>query len=203
MSIGKRLKALRKNKKMKQDTLANTIGINRATISMYERDKRTPSPEILKKYSDIFDVSIDYIMGKSLNFKESKDYVRINIYANNHDGIPVEKPENIEYTQDLSFSDGYSPDKKYIGIKVKDDYMYPKYIENDTIIIEKTDYYENGKDVAVCVNNNIELRNLYYDKHSIILKPFNPEYPPKKYSFKNENNIINIIGVVVELRRKI
>ncbi|MCI7239642.1 MAG: helix-turn-helix transcriptional regulator [Anaerococcus sp.] len=38
--------------------MASKLDINRATISMYERDKRVPSTEILKKYSDIFDVYI-------------------------------------------------------------------------------------------------------------------------------------------------
>ncbi|MDD7045253.1 MAG: helix-turn-helix transcriptional regulator [Peptoniphilaceae bacterium] len=49
---------MRESNEFKQESLALKLDINRATISMYERDKRVPSTEILKKYSDIFDVYI-------------------------------------------------------------------------------------------------------------------------------------------------
>ncbi|MDY2919083.1 MAG: helix-turn-helix transcriptional regulator [Anaerococcus sp.] len=49
---------MRESNEIKKESLASKLDINRATISMYERDKRVPSTEILKKYSDIFDVYI-------------------------------------------------------------------------------------------------------------------------------------------------
>ena len=62
-SIGKRLKALREDNKLRQADLAREFHIsNPNTISMYERDQRLPSIRTIEMYSDKFNVSIDWII---------------------------------------------------------------------------------------------------------------------------------------------
>lgn len=204
MSIGSRLKNIRESEEIKQESLASKLGINRATISMYERDKRVPSPEILKKYSDIFNVSIDYLLENNSN-NVNKDYVTVNVYGEVPAGIPIEAIEDITDTEDLSFNSGYSPNKNYIGIKVIGDSMYPKYIEGDTIIVEVTPDCESGQDAVVYVNGyNATLKTVYHnDDGSITLKPYNPQYPPKTFGRNPDDPEIKILGVVKEIRRSI
>ena len=65
MTMGERIKALRKEYGMTQLALANALGITKGTVSTWENNSRTPGFETLSKLSDIFQRSIENIMGKS------------------------------------------------------------------------------------------------------------------------------------------
>ena len=67
MSFGKRLSSLRKEKGLTQNNLADLLGVSRGTIGMYEIDKRDPDTSTLEKLSNIFNVSIDFLLGKTDN----------------------------------------------------------------------------------------------------------------------------------------
>lgn len=202
MSVGVRLKHLRETENMKQETLAQKLGVQRATISMYERDKRTPSPEVLKKYAQIFNVTLDYILNHK-SITKGKDYTTINVYGLVPAGIPLEAIEDIIDTKDISYSDGYSPYEEYMGLRVDGDTMYPKYLDGDTIIIEISPDCESGEDCVVYVNGyDAALKTVIKnDNGTITLKPINTSYPPKTYDPKETK--ITILGKVKELRRKI
>lgn len=60
--FGNRLKELRKDKKLTQFEISKLLNISQITYSQYERNKREPSIETLIKLSDIFKVSLDYLM---------------------------------------------------------------------------------------------------------------------------------------------
>lgn len=59
---GNKLKKLRENQGLLQKELADKIGISLSSISMYERGERQPDNETLKKISQYFNVSIDYLL---------------------------------------------------------------------------------------------------------------------------------------------
>jgi len=65
MDFSTRLTALRKQKKLLQADLANKIGIARATYGAYEQGTRQPDFETLEKIADYFDVSTDYLLGRT------------------------------------------------------------------------------------------------------------------------------------------
>lgn len=60
-----RLKLLRKKYGYTQVSLAETLGVSKGTVAMWETGKRTPDFETLIRLSDLFDVRTDYILGKS------------------------------------------------------------------------------------------------------------------------------------------
>lgn len=60
-----RIKILREELNMTQQELADKLDGAKSTVAMYEKGDRKPSMEILIKLSDIFNCSIDYILGKS------------------------------------------------------------------------------------------------------------------------------------------
>ena len=60
-----RIKSLREEYGMTQQELADKIDGAKSTIAMYEKGDRKPSMEVLIKLSEIFDCSIDYLLGKS------------------------------------------------------------------------------------------------------------------------------------------
>lgn len=60
-----RIKMLRENLGMTQQDLADKIEGAKSSVAMYEKGDRKPSLEVLVKLSEIFNCSIDYLLGKS------------------------------------------------------------------------------------------------------------------------------------------
>ncbi len=52
---------------MTQVKLAEMLGVSKGTVAMWETGQRKPNYEMLEKLSDIFDRTIDYIIGHSDN----------------------------------------------------------------------------------------------------------------------------------------
>ena len=67
-----RLKSLRKKYGYTQVSLAETLGVSKGTVAMWETGKRTPDFETLIRLSDLFDVRTDYILGKSNDSSSAK-----------------------------------------------------------------------------------------------------------------------------------
>lgn len=63
--FGRKLKELRLEKKINQAELGEIIGISPSTVGMYERDQRFPDKDILGKIADYFEVSVDYLLGRT------------------------------------------------------------------------------------------------------------------------------------------
>lgn len=68
-----RIKLLREELNMTQQELADKLDGAKSTVAMYEKGDRKPSMEVLLKLSEIFDCSIDYILGKS-TIRNPEDY---------------------------------------------------------------------------------------------------------------------------------
>lgn len=62
-SLGKRLRQLRQNNRLRQDQVASLVGVNKNTMCSYENDVRQPSYEILVRLATIYRVSTDYLLG--------------------------------------------------------------------------------------------------------------------------------------------
>ncbi|MCD7824168.1 MAG: helix-turn-helix domain-containing protein [Oscillospiraceae bacterium] len=63
--IAQRMKKLRKDKDVTQSQVCDTTGINRINYSGYENEKATPNAETLVRIADYFEVSVDYLMGRT------------------------------------------------------------------------------------------------------------------------------------------
>lgn len=66
------LKELRVNEGLTQQQLGESVGVSGSTIRMMELGKRKGSIEILRSLADFFNVSIDYLEGRT-QFKNSAD----------------------------------------------------------------------------------------------------------------------------------
>jgi len=64
--IGNKITELRKQKGWSQSELANQIDASREAIGKYERNEAVPSVETAKNIADVFDVSLDYLVGDAL-----------------------------------------------------------------------------------------------------------------------------------------
>lgn len=62
MSLGSKIKQLRKQAGMTQSELAGRLGISPSAVGMYEQDRREPDSRILSKLCGIFGVSGDFFI---------------------------------------------------------------------------------------------------------------------------------------------
>ena len=62
MDFGNKLKELRMQNGLTQQQLATQLGVTKSVISFYERQERTPSPEVLRKMAAIFRVCSDFLL---------------------------------------------------------------------------------------------------------------------------------------------
>ena len=73
-----RIRDLREDRDMRQSDLAKATGIDQRTISNYETGKTSPDAESLIALADFFDVTIDYLLGRSnYNFSSEKKKTKL------------------------------------------------------------------------------------------------------------------------------
>jgi transcriptional regulator with XRE-family HTH domain len=63
--FGERIRQLRKQRGITQQTLANILGITKTMISAYENGVRKPSYENLMELALFFDISMDWMFGNT------------------------------------------------------------------------------------------------------------------------------------------
>ncbi len=65
MNLGERMKELRKERKMRQEDIAVELDIAIMTYYRYEQGRREPTASVLCRMADYYDVSVDYLLGRS------------------------------------------------------------------------------------------------------------------------------------------
>ena len=66
-TFGERLHTLRKEQNITADSLADSIGVKRRIIFLYEKDEAKPSYDVLLTLSNYFSVSLDFLTGRTDN----------------------------------------------------------------------------------------------------------------------------------------
>ena len=70
MSLGSNIHALRVERRLPQKSVAKYLNVSVSTVSNYEVNRHTPDVDTLSKLADLYDVSVDYIIGRT-TFKGS------------------------------------------------------------------------------------------------------------------------------------
>ncbi|MBF4693971.1 helix-turn-helix domain-containing protein [Fusibacter ferrireducens] len=76
--LGTRLRELRNEKNLTQNEISQLLKIPRGTNAHYELDKRQPDNDTLKSLADFFDVSLDYLLGRTDIKKYTEDILAFN-----------------------------------------------------------------------------------------------------------------------------
>lgn len=207
MTVGERIKHYREKNDLTQDELASRINTTKQTIYKYENNIITNIPsDKIEKISAIFKISPVTLMGwenepPNVEPIHMGKTIRIPVYGRIPAGIPIEAIEDIEDYIDV---DAKLAKDDIMALKVVGNSMYPKYIDGDYVIIRRQPDCESGQDCAVRVNDcDVTLKKVIKQTDGIMLQPINPEYEPKKYDYMDEFNPVYIMGIVIELRRKI
>ena len=63
--VAKRMRSLRESASLSQAKIAAMIGVTQTSINRYENGQASPPLETLLWYADFFDVSMDYLFGRT------------------------------------------------------------------------------------------------------------------------------------------
>ena len=75
MTNGERIKYLREKNGLTQKDIATRLGVEPAAISKYELNMREPNIEAIKKLAILFNVSIDYLLGRTPDVFIDESYI--------------------------------------------------------------------------------------------------------------------------------
>lgn len=201
--IMNRLKELRlKNGYPTQGALAAKLFVNQTAVSQWERGVTTPSPPILLKLSQMYNVSVDYLLGKESEITPHKKGERIPVYAAVAAGIPIEAIEDIVDSEEIDAALAATGD--FFGLRIKGDSMEPRMREGDVVIVRKQDDADTGDIAIILVNGNeATVKKIKKEPSGISLIPNNPAHDIQYYSAADIASLpVRIIGKVVELRAK-
>ena len=174
--VGERIKKLRKEIELTQEELSIRLGLNnKSSISQYEKGDIVPSDDVKLKMCELFNCSLDYLMGNTNTRKQSDKLFLVPILGKITAGQPILADEYLE---------GYLPvDPNIYGMRTPDDYFYLKVsgesmnlkIHNgDYALVHKQDYAEDGDIVVAIVNGDDEATLKRYKKISneiVMLEP--------------------------------
>ena len=90
-----RLKMLRNEKEMSGSELGAIFGVTKVGIHGWESGKRNPSLDMLMSIADYFEVSLDYLMGKT-------DYRQGKVFTDTVDGKKVKIETDMRYPDKMS-----------------------------------------------------------------------------------------------------
>lgn len=198
------IKILRKKHSITMKRLAEIIGVSEGAVSQYENGKRQPDYDTLKRIADYFNVSIDYLLGRTSSMEADRKPkgVRIPVLGNVAAGIPIDAIEDILDYEEIS--EDMASRGQYFGLKIKGSSMEPRIKEGDVVIVREQPEVESGEVAIVLVNGDTATcKKVVINEGGLTLIPFNPTYEPQFYSAEQVANLpVRIIGKVVELRGK-
>ncbi len=198
-----RIKKLREEFHMTQQELADKLNGAKSTVAMYENETRKPSMEVLIKLSEIFNCSIDYLLGKSdIKNPDLKDKLfLIPIVGKVAAGKPIFANENIEgYLPIDPLMYNLTSPNGFFFLQIQGESMN-KLIKNGSFaLIKKQDYAENGDVIVAIVNGDDEATVKRYkqlNEQFIMLEPVSEDSSFQPITIDLKNTKFSIIGKVI------
>lgn len=194
------MKRLRIERGITQEQLASLLKVSRSTIGMYETGSREPDFETCEAIADIFNVDMDYLMGRSNverkhpitppttvppGFEPLPRMVKKPLIGDIACGEPITAEQNVADYVDV-------PETVHCDfcLRCHGDSMVDAGIQdNDVVYIRVQPQVEDGEIAAVRIGGEATLKRVYYDGQSLTLMPANSSYRPKTYSGPELENI--------------
>lgn len=193
-NFGSILKDLRTSRGITQGELATMLEASRSTVGMYETGGREPDFETMEAIADIFNVDMDYLMGRSQverkhpispprkeippGFQPLPEMAQVPLIGSIACGTPITAEQNI---------------KSYIGVpaawradfalECHGDSMAPTICDGDVVCIRSQPEVEQGQIAAVRIGEEATLKHCYYQNGVVQLIADNPAVcPPMVYT---------------------
>lgn len=204
-----RFRQLRNQKGLSQMELSKLLKISKSSVNMYERGEREPGLETLELIADIFNVDMDYLLGKSdcpnrsasifsscsdlpKNIIPLPEMRRIPLLGSIACGAPILAEEHIEDYVDIPKNI-----RADFALTCKGDSMInARIFDGDTVYIRQQPSVENGEIAAVLIDGDATLKRVRLYEDHVSLEPENPMYKPFVYWGADMNNV-HILGKAI------
>lgn len=212
-TLGTRLKALRKTKKVTQQQVADAIGVSKTSVIYWEKDENLPKHDSLMALASTLGVTSDYL----LNGK--------NASIDNNVGVPFPLTGRlvpvISWVQagawtsvdsvpaGTQFDEWLPPNPKCgkngYGLTVVGESMLPDFRPADKIYVNpdfQTNDLKTGDLVIVSCEGDLEatFKKLIVESGNMYLQPLNPDWPEKTIPLVDG---CKLVGKVVGLYRDV
>jgi repressor LexA len=204
-----RLKELRKERKISQQKLADHLDVARSTVAMWEVGPNQPDSEMLLRIADYFDVTVDYLLGRSDAAAENSQTIpgffpvtkkKFPVLGKVACGEPIFADEDRETW--ITASGDIDAD---FCLVAQGDSMSGAHIEDgDIVFIKQMDVVENGYIAVVLIGDEATIKYIDYrpETSTLILTPANPAFRTQVYQGP-ELETIRVIGMAVTLQKSL
>ena len=192
-----RIEKLRKAKGFPATKVAEDLGMKYRTYYNYEKGLREPNSEVLITIAQYFDVSLDYLIGRSdvpdvPNIVPMPNMKKVPLVGDIACGEPILAEENIETYLNMPENLNGA-----FALRCKGDSMINARIFNgDIVFIRSQPEVENGEIAAVLIGDEATLKRVYYHENRIELRAENPTFPALNYEGENLSEV-RILGKAV------
>ena len=203
--LGNKIKTLRNELNISQEELAKKINVSPSTIAMYETNRRQPNYDVLLKLSNIFECSMDYLLGNSDKRNSNKTmvsspFINIPVIGKIAAGKPILAQENIEGILPVDPKlFGITNAEEYFYLRVSGNSMNQKIKNGDFALIHKQNYAESGDIIVAIVNGDDEATIKKYKKINDSLIALEPQSDDSSYEtiYIDKNTRFQIIGKAI------
>ncbi|ROY68747.1 LexA family transcriptional regulator [Enterococcus gallinarum] len=183
------LKKRREELNLSQESVAESIGVTKATVSKWEKgDIANMKRDKIALLAKVLKVSPLSILG--LEDVSDSDRVMIPILGTIMCGEPILAEENIEgYREEIA---DFLPSGELFFLKTKGDSMEPTVPEKSYVLLRKQEDVEDGEIAAVIVNgdNEATLKRVKRQNGIVMLIADNKDYSPILITPENPARII-------------
>ena len=178
-----------------------------SSIQAWKNGKSKPSLDAISKIADYFNVSVDYLLGKTANNIYPVDSITVfeelGTIKAGFDGSIDECPTGRKVEIPTSMLHG-RPAMDYFTLRVTGDSMYPVFVDGDTILCLRTDSVDSGTYAVVIYDGDeatVKKVNYAQGEDWLELIPVNPMYQTRRIT-GNDLTQCRVIGKVVSSIRQ-
>lgn len=216
-----KLIALRKQANLDKQEVATKIGVTYHTYLNYEKGKTKPDYITLKNIADLYQISTDLLLDRGLYennplsqelnksfFENAKELLSpynqkvVNTYENYYCDFDPSKLTIVGY--EVIDYNWFDRGQKYIAIKQSSYDMSPEVARGDSLIVKIKEDFTNNDIVLIQIENEPAIvRKIARKDDLLVMYAFNSSIREKQVTILSKDVQYKIIGVVVELRRRL
>lgn len=210
MNVSEKLKKLRHQQKMTATYVSTQLGIAKSTLSNYENGTRTPKAQILSRFAEFYNTSLDYLFDVD---KSTYGNIAYNRAVNENTSIPILGAINsteplISAENTIGYTDlgcEYKGKGEYFALYVRGDSMNNSRIcEGDIVIVRKQSKVETGEIAVVLIEGeDATVKKVFFTHNTITLMPSSTNLVHKARIIDTKITKVEILGKVVEVKIKL
>lgn len=205
--FSQRLRELRRQRGLSQLALAKLLGVSQQAVGKWETGRSTPDPQTIMALAAQLNISTGDLLGESAPATPASFSVSPYRAAEEH-LIPVIGTVRAGYgalAMEEDYGEEYARVKdpgSYFYLKVKGNSMEPRISDGDLALVHRQSTLNSG-DLGVVIFGEGEgtLKKYIVRGSSVVLQPFNPDYPSQIIMGEDLDHLY-IAGKVVETKAK-